>query len=70
MSLNYQCESAYRNRVYFSERSLQNQIVILNKVKDLPVTGANRYLEILRYAQKDRMEGFAKSSQNNSATQV
>jgi len=41
---------------------LQNQIVILNKVKDLPVTGANRYLEILRYAQKDRIEGFAKTS--------
>jgi len=44
------------------KRTLQNQIVILNKVKDLPVTGANRYLEILRYAQKDRIEGFAKTS--------
>jgi len=42
--------------------TLQKQIVILNKVKDLPVTEANRYLEILRYAQKDRIEGFAKTS--------
>ncbi len=31
----------------FLKRALQYQCVILNEVKDLPVTGNNRYLEIL-----------------------
>ncbi|MFH5833423.1 hypothetical protein [Halalkalibaculum sp. DA384] len=39
---------------------MQNQAVILNGVKDLPFNGYNRTREILRQAQNDVIEDFAK----------